>query len=360
MSIPGTNASDAPGPGIAGPAAVRIVAGRPAAGADHRPAGGADREAVAVLIVNWNGARFLDRCLRALAAQTVQPREIIVVDNASSDGSVALLRRHPQVHLMALDENTGFAQGNNLAMAAAGDARWLALVNPDAFVAPDWLETLLRAARAHPEAAAFSSRLLDAAEPRRLDGDGDAYHVSGLAWRIGHGRTLPPSGDDQPPRRVFSPCAAAALYRADAVRAAGGFDEDYFCYVEDVDLGFRLRLAGHDCLHVPRAVAHHVGSATTGGQHSDFAVYHGHRNLVWTFVKNMPGALFWLLLPLHLALNAFSLAWFALRGQGRVIRRAQRDALRGLPSAWRKRHEIQRLRVASLADIGRCLHLLRR
>ena len=134
-----------------------------------------------------------------------------------------------------------------------------------------------------------------------------------------------------------------------------GFDEDFFCYFEDVDLGFRLRLAGHRCLLVPDAVVYHVGSATTGGQHGDFAVYHGHRNLVWTYVKNMPGALFWLLLPAHIALNLVTIVWFSLRGQGAVILKAKRDALCGLPRMWKKRRDIQKYRTASAVEIWKAL-----
>lgn len=140
----------------------------------------------------------------------------------------------------------------------------------------------------------------------------------------------------------------------DALLSAGGFDEDFFCYVEDVDLGFRLRLLGHRCWYVPDSVVLHVGSAVTG-RRSDFSIYHGHRNLVWTFVKNMPGVLFWLLLPLHVVLNLVSVIWFALRGQGAVILRAKRDALLGLPKMWRKRQQIQKARVASVRDIWRVI-----
>jgi len=131
-----------------------------------------------------------------------------------------------------------------------------------------------------------------------------------------------------------------------ALLELGGFDEDYyFCYGEDVDLGFRLRLAGHRCLYLLQSVAHHVGSGTTGSQHSDFALYHGHRNLVCTFVKDMPGVLFWVLLPLHVALNLVSIIWFVWRGHAAVIMKAKRDALLGLPEMWKKRREVQSKRV---------------
>ncbi|HEX5336919.1 MAG TPA: glycosyltransferase family 2 protein [Gallionella sp.] len=311
---------------------------------------------VSVIVVNWNGERFLARCLAALLAQTLPPLEIILLDNASSDRSLDIARRFPSVRLLALDKNTGFARGNNLAIGAASSASdWIALVNPDAFVEPRWLEELLAAAESNPAFDVFGSKLVSADHPAVLDGAGDAYHPSGLVWRMGHG--MPAPGCDDAAREVFSPCAAAALYRRSALSEAGGFDEDYFCYVEDVDLGFRLRLAGYRCLYVPRSVAHHVGSGTSGGQHGEFAMLHGHRNLVWTFVKDMPGILFWVLLPLHVLLNLASIVWFVLRGRGKTILRAKCDALSGLPKMWRKRREIQNRRVASVGAIWRQVDL---
>lgn len=309
---------------------------------------------VTVLIVNWNGEQFLERCLTALLAQTVTPYEIILVDNASTDGSLEIARRFPSVRLLAQNSNTGFARGNNLAInAAAAGSEWIALLNPDAFPEPRWLEECLLSAQLNPQFDIFASKLLNAADPTVLDGAGDAYHVSGLVWRTAHG--IPASALQGSEYEVFSSCAAAALYRRSALLEVGGFDEDFFCYVEDVDLGFRLRLAGYRCLYVPKSVVHHVGSGATGGKNSDFSVYHGHRNLVWTFVKDMPGLLFWLLLPLHVMLNLASIIWFAFRGQGRVVWRAKRDALLGLPKMWRKRQQIQKSRIASISDIWRVL-----
>jgi len=309
---------------------------------------------VSVIIVNWNAEPFLERCLSALMAQTVKPHEIILVDNASSDGSLEVVRRFPCVRLLAQDQNTGFARGNNLAIeAASADSEWIALLNPDAFVAPYWLEALLAAAKSNPGFDVFGSKLVNAGDTTVLDGVGDAYHVSGRVWRIGHGVPVPISEEKE--SEVFSSCAAAALYRRSAWCEIGGFDEDYFCYVEDVDFGFRLRLAGYRCLYAPQSVAYHVGSGVTGGQHSDFSMYYGHRNLVWTFVKDMPGILFWLLLPLHVLLNLASIIWFTFQGRGEVILKAKRDALLGLPKMWRKRQSIQKARVASIGEIWRHL-----
>lgn len=309
---------------------------------------------VSVIIVNWNAGDLLARCASSLVAQTVLPHEIIVVDNASTDGSVKrIVDKFPSVRVIESKRNLGFAAANNLAVqGASSGSEWIAFLNPDAFPEPGWLGALLSAATDLPEYSIFGSRLMDANSPAVVDGIGDIYHASGLVWRAGHGALL--GSHESVAREIFSPCAAAAMFRKDAFLAAGGFDENFFCYVEDVDLGFRMRLLGHGCWYVPDAVVLHVGSAVTG-RRSDFSIYHGHRNLVWAFVKNMPGVLFWLLLPLHVALNLVSVVWFALRGQGAVILRAKRDALLGLPKMWRKRQLIQKARVASVRDIWRVL-----
>jgi GT2 family glycosyltransferase len=237
-------------------------------------------------------------------------------------------------------------------VALAPETEWVALLNPDAFPEPRWLERLLAEASEHPEYSFFASRQVLADDPTRLDGAGDAYAVTGLGWRRRHGDPVVES--PQEPEEVFGACAAAALYRRDALEEVDGLDDRFFCYFEDVDLAFRLRLAGHRCLYVPDAVVHHVGSATSG-RRSDFAVYHGHRNLVWTFVKNMPGPLLVLYGPHHLLLNLLSLVWFTLRGQGRAIWRAKWDALRGLPRVLEQRRAIQAKRRAGSWELRRLM-----
>jgi GT2 family glycosyltransferase len=200
--------------------------------------------------------------------------------------------------------------------------------------------------------AAFASQMQLSATPEYLDGAGDSYHVSGRAWRNGHrARAAEWPAEDV---EVFAPCAAAALYRREAFEEVGGFDEQYFCYFEDVDLGFRLRLRGYRCLYVHAAVVRHVSSASSGYR-SDFAVYHGERNAVWTFVKNMPGPLLWVYLPQHLLLNMAALFFYPLRGQGKPVWRAKLDAVRGLASVLARRRLVQRTRRADARAIRRAL-----
>ncbi len=308
---------------------------------------------VTVIIINYNGGSYLERCLNALTAQTVSLRQVVLVDNASTDGSADRAQRaFPGLQVIRCAENLGFAAANNLAVARSKPTKWLALLNPDAFPAPDWLATLQQAVQDYPQYAVFGSRLLDATDPNRLDGTGDCYHASGLAWRRGHGDWVDQSGlqiDE-----IFTPCAAAALYRREAFLEAEGFDERFFCYMEDVDLGFRLRLLGYRCVSIPAAMVHHVGSGITGVR-SAFAMYHGHRNLVWTYLKNMPAPWFWLYLPAHLALNLLSVLWLWRRGQGRIALRAKVDALRELPRVWQQRHQIQAQRRVKGSEIRRMM-----
>jgi GT2 family glycosyltransferase len=308
---------------------------------------------VAVIIVNANGGELLERALRAVVRQTLSPRRVLVVDNASVDGSVdGLEDRHPAVEVLRLDRNVGFGAANNIGVHAASDCEWVALLNPDAFPEPRWLEALLAAARAEPDYSFFASRLLLADDPGKLDGTGDVYHVSGLAFRRDHGRAV--ENVDRPEAEVFAPCAAAAMYRRSAFVEAGGFDERYFAYLEDLDLAFRLRLAGHRCLYVPGSTALHVGSPITG-RTSDFTVFHAQRNMVWTYAKNMPTPLLWLYLPEHVLVNLVALAAYSVRGQARVVWRAKREAIQVLPRVLAERRRLQDERRADAWQLRRLM-----
>ncbi|WP_119458831.1 glycosyltransferase family 2 protein [Rhodospirillaceae bacterium SYSU D60014] len=306
---------------------------------------------VCVVIVTYNNAPHLARCVADLSQQIYQDFEVIIVDNGSGDGAIDELGTlPPNFRLLRSPENLGFAKANNWA-ARNTQAEWLATLNADAFPEPDWLERLRAATDRHPDAPMFGSTQIDFHRPDRLDGAGDLYHATGLVWRSKEGRPVADAADEQ---AAFGPCAAAALYRRDAFLAAGGFDERFFCYCEDIDLAFRLRLAGGRNIQVAEAVVRHVGSASAG-RRSDFSVYHGTRNRLWTFVKNMPGPLFWPLLPVHLLASLILLLRAAGRGSLKSTWGGMAHGVRGLGPIWATRREIQRQRRASTLDIARAL-----
>lgn len=301
-----------------------------------------------VIIVTWNSEKHLPACLDALSAQTYKDFEVVMMDNGSTDQNYLDFEgKYSDLKLTIKknNENLGFAVANNIG-ARLARGKWIALLNADAFPEPDWLECLLEATRTYPNAF-FTSRQIQTDNPKYLDGEGDIYHVSGLAWRKNYNLPVYPLNENQ---EVFSASGAAALYPRQEFLDAGGFDEDYFSYHEDVDLGFRLRLRGLNCVLVPQAIVHHVGSASTGKK-SDFSIYYGHRNLVWTYFKDMPSTLFWLYLPLHFVVTFFFLIYFTFKGKGSAIWRAKFDAIRGLPMILKKRREVQLQVKTSVADI---------
>ena len=221
---------------------------------------------VALVIPNHNGARWLPGLLESVAAQTVAPAEVLVVDDGSTDGSAELAAGYDGVQVLALEGNGGFARTANAGIAAVA-AEAVALVNTDVVLTPDWLERAVAALEGERGAAAVATKLVDLDDPAILYSAGDVLRRDGACEQ--RGRFERDSGRYDAPGEVFSACAAAALYRRAAVQEAGGFDERLGTYLEDVELGLRLRLAGWRCRWEPRAVARHAG----GG--SSAALQHG-------------------------------------------------------------------------------------
>lgn len=261
---------------------------------------------VQVIVVAYNSAATLQRCVAALEAQTYTNWEAVVWDNASADDAAAHLTVGARVQVIRNDENLGFAAGNNRA-AKLSRSELIAVLNPDAFPEPDWLERLVEAADEHG-AEAVASLQIDAANPSLLDGAGDCMSIAGIPWRGGYGH--PVSSAPTEPCEVFSACGAAALYRRDVFEALGGFEERFFCYCEDVDLGFRVRLMGGRCVLEPRAIVRHLGGASSGGRGSAFAEFYGTRNRIWVVLRDMP----LLLIPISLLLNIV-ISLYALQRQ---------------------------------------------
>ena len=306
-----------------------------------------------IVILFWQSEQYMQRCLQSLLTQTFQDFEVILLNNGGSqppDPEILANFRDLEIKQIHSDINLGFAGGNNLAArSAAGE--YLVLLNSDAFPEPNWLEILHQAAQTHP-GHCFASRLLQADNSAFLDGEWNVYHASGLTWRKNHNRSAAKSATS--PRLVMSACAAASAYPRTAFEQAGGFDEDFFAYMEDLDLDMRLQLAGHPFLYLPEATVGHVGSGSTGYR-SDFATYYGQRNLIWAFVKNMPGFLFYLLLPVHIFFNLLYLFTGIFLPSGKTLFRGKRDALLGLSVMLKKRRAIQAQRKITPLQFAKLL-----
>ncbi|MBE0558465.1 MAG: glycosyltransferase family 2 protein, partial [Proteobacteria bacterium] len=244
---------------------------------------------VSIVIVNWNGREFLPECLDALRRQVYRDFSAILVDNGSQDGSVAFVSEHyPEVRIVALPDNRGFAAANNVAFETV-ETEFVALLNNDTVPDSLWLQSLIEALEAHPQAGMAASKMLLYDRRKVIDRAGDGYTTAGAALLRGRGLSVE---SHRVREWVFGACAGAGVYRTAMLRDIGFFDEDFFLLYEDVDLSFRAQLKGYKCIYVPEALVYHKGSASIVHD-SPRSVYYGHRNLEWVYIQNMP---FWLLL----------------------------------------------------------------
>jgi GT2 family glycosyltransferase len=297
---------------------------------------------VAAVVPNWNGARWLPACLASLRAQTRRPDAIIVVDNGSQDGSADALG--DDVRVLRMGANLGFAAAANAGIAAAG-TELVALVNTDVELEPRWLELLTAALDADPGAAAAASKMVSLRDPSVLDDAGDVLRRDGVCEQRGRG--WPDDGRWDDPGEVFAACAGAALYRRDAVLAVGGFDERLFSYLEDVDLGLRLRLAGWRARYEPRAVARHAGGGSAGQLARPVSAWVA-RNTVLLVAKAYPAR--WILGPVLYR----QAAWLAAAARGGALRAhlgGLAAALPLLPAMLRERGALRRAAVVPVEAV---------
>lgn len=291
-----------------------------------------------VIVLNYNGKHFLEICLASLQEQTYPNFEVILVDNGSTDGSVEYVKEHfPSVQVIENPENYGFAKGNNIGMEAAKGEYTLTL-NNDTRADPPWIAELVKTAESDPSIGMCASKMLFMDRPDTINSAGINVSRSGACWDRG---LYEPASHYAEPDEVFGPCAGAALYRREMLDEVGLFDEDFFAFMEDVDLAFRGRMAGWKCMYVPTAKVYHVRGGT-GGFKSDFSIYHGNRNIVWNAFKNFPLGLLLTSLPWIIGRNLAVIPYYVIRGHGKTIIISKVDALAGLPKMLKKRKKIRR------------------
>lgn len=277
--------------------------------------------------------RYLASCLASLRGQGFPSFEVIVVeDGCPGEAAPVVAAALPGARIVPLEGNRGFAAACN-AGARRARGRFLAFLNDDAQPRPAWLAELVACAERHRRAASVACKVLCLREPTLIDGAGDVMTRSFKAYRRGQGE--PDRGQYDREEEVFSASGTACLWRTQVFRELGGFDETFFAYYEDVDLGFRARLAGYECWYAPRAVALHLGQGTSGDDWSRFRAYYSTRNRWATIAKNVSVALLVRRLPLVAVAEALALARAARHGEVGQILRAYRAAA-GSARLWRR------------------------
>jgi GT2 family glycosyltransferase len=295
-----------------------------------------------VIIVNWNGKRFLEACLTAMRRQTFRDFETILVDNGSQDGSVEYVRTNfPEVNLVTLTDNRGFCGGNIVGYEQAR-GQLIFLLNNDTEADEHWLEEIYRASQGYPRAGSFASKMLFFDDRKRIDNCGFAGTKAGTSVDLGRDEQDGPAWSE--PRKVFGACGGAAAYRRSMLEDIGFLDPEFFMTFEDLDLSFRGQLQGYECVLIPRAIVYHRMGATRKKNPAQ-DVFFSQRNIELAYLKNMPLGMILGSLPHRLVYELGGAAYFTKLGVGTAFFKAKMDVIRRLPSVLRKRKELRRKRI---------------
>jgi len=295
---------------------------------------------ISVIVLNWNGKKFIEECLNALREQSFNDFETILVDNGSADGSVEFVKQNfSEVKILALPENVGFARGNNEGIKIA-QGEYIALLNNDTKVSTDWLKELYDGITSDSKVGFCASKMIFYSDIEKIDTAGDSYSRCGAPLKRGCRQKADKYNIKE---KVFGACAGAALYRKSMLDDIGLLDDDFFLGFEDSDLSFRAQLAGYECLYVPKAVVLHKVSVTIG-KTSKTQVYYGQRNLEYVYFKNMPAELIRKYFFSHLVYNFAALVYFSIKGRGWDFCRAKISFLTNFRKTMTKRKIIQEKR----------------
>lgn len=307
----------------------------------------------AVIILNWNGKRFLKSCFDSLLNQSYRDFKVIFVDNGSKDGSIGFIKRDykkglKKIKIISLKENTGFAKGNNEGIKEAlkdKKIKYIVTLNNDAIIDKDFLKELTKKAQ-NKNIGMVSSRILFLKD-KKTDTLGLMLFKSGLFFDIKNEADL---------KCLFCPCGCAALYKRELLEDIKlnnqYFDEDFFAYAEDADLGFRAVLRSWKCAYAENAVVYHMHQASSS---MDFLIYHIERNTIWAILRNMPGSLFFRNLPWFILARAAILLKYLFKGKAHLIIKARLDAIRKIKKILNERKTIQKNKKIKNKDLNKLI-----
>ncbi|MCR5209464.1 MAG: glycosyltransferase family 2 protein [Lachnospiraceae bacterium] len=277
------------------------------------------KTAVSVIIPNFNGKEYLEGCVASLLEQRFKPFEIIIVDDGSDDGAVEELkkklpkdREYPGFRFITHEENLGFAKSVNDGIKAS-ESEFVLLLNNDTKADREFVGRMYLAIRKYRDVFSVSAKMLSMSDPSVMDDCGDSYCALGWAYSRGKDK---PAREFRQSGRVFAACGGAAIYRKQVFEEIGYFDEAHFCYLEDIDIGYRANLAGYRNIFFPGAKVLHAGSAVSGSRHNKFKVSLSSRNSIYLIYKNMPGWQIALNLPFFIIGFGAKAVFFTFKGLG--------------------------------------------
>ena len=302
---------------------------------------------ITVIIPNYKGKDYIRPCLDSLREQQVKYRDgepdklplfkILVVDNGSTDGGPEIVRReYPEVEVIELSENTGFCHAVNVGVREA-DTPYVLLLNNDTIVKPGFVEALLERMESDARIFSVSPMMLTMGDETRIDDAGDRYNALGWAFARGKGQ---PADRYRKPVRIFAACGGASLYRREAVLALGGFDENHFAYLEDIDIGYRARIHGWYNVYEPRAMVLHAGSAASGSRYNTFKVKLSSANNAYMIGKNMPLFQIFLNLPFLFIGFCIKTAFFTKKKMGMLYVKGYAEGILRCFGSAGKEHKV--------------------
>lgn len=279
---------------------------------------------VSIVIPNYNGKKFIEKCLDSLEKQTYTDFETIFVDNGSLDGSRSYMKEnYPEIKFIPLDKNYGFSAAVNVGIKES-KGEYVVLLNNDTEVHKDWLKHLVTCIEKDQRIFSCSSKMIRYNERDLIDDAGDAYSILGWAKKRGDGQPITLFNED---KQIFSACAGAAIYRKSIFKEIGLFDESFFAYLEDVDIGYRGNIYGYKNIYCSKALVYHIGSATTGAtRHNAFKVKLSARNNFYLAYKNMPILQRWINAPFLLTGRLIKYLYFVRKGLGAEFKEGIKEA----------------------------------
>lgn len=269
---------------------------------------------ISVVIPNYNGLNYLPNCISSLYNQSLKPGEIIIVDNNSTDGSLEFIKEnYPDIILISLKENYGFSRAVNEGILKSKNP-FVVLLNNDTEAEETWLENLYKCISARDDIFSCSSKMLRYDHREIIDDAGDGYTLLGWSVKHGDGKNFRTFSED---REIFSSCAGAAIYRREVFQSIGYFDESFFAYLEDIDIGYRAKIHGYKNMYASKAVIYHKGSGTSGSRYNSFKTKLVPRNNILLIYKNMPVIQLIINLPFILLGYFIKLLFFSCKSLGK-------------------------------------------